>query len=46
MVVECDAGAGVEDGGVSVAVEVCGHNLSADRTGDQSISVYTFINTF
>lgn len=28
VVVESDAGAGVKDGGVSVAVEVCGHNLS------------------
>lgn len=31
VVVESDAGAGVKDGGVRVAVEVCGHDLSRER---------------
>lgn len=34
VVVEGDTGAGVKDGGVAVAVEVCGHNLRGEkRTG-------------
>lgn len=32
MVVESDASASVEDGGVRVAVEVCGHNLNGEKT--------------
>lgn len=31
VLVECDASAGVKDGGVRVAVEVCGHDLSRKR---------------
>lgn len=31
MVVQSDAGTGVEDGGVGVAVEVCGHDLSREK---------------
>lgn len=35
VVVECDACTSVEDGGVGVAVEVCGHNLRRqDRERD------------
>lgn len=31
MVVKSDAGASIKDGGVRVAVEVCGHNLSKEE---------------
>lgn len=34
VVVEGDTGAGVKDGGVAVAVEVCGHDLRGGKRTD------------
>lgn len=37
VVVEGDTGASVKDGGVAVAVEVCGHNLRGGEEGKRLV---------